>query len=104
MNILVVMIPLSIILLIGAGVAFFWAVEHDQFDDMDTPGLLPLLDAPPQKHEDAGTITAEPVASATPAATAPTTPAQAPTVRASDDPPECRHPGASRDPLRHPPQ
>lgn len=47
MNILVVMIPLSILLLIGAGVAFFWAVEHDQFDDMDTPGLLPLLDTPP---------------------------------------------------------
>lgn len=46
MNILVVMIPLSILLLIGAGVAFFWAVDHDQFDDMDTPSLLPLLDEP----------------------------------------------------------
>lgn len=47
MNILVVMIPLSIVLLVGAGIAFFWAVEHDQFDDLDTPGILPLLDAPP---------------------------------------------------------
>ncbi len=47
MNILIVLIPLSILLLIGAGVAFFWAVENDQFDDMDTPGLLPLLDDPP---------------------------------------------------------
>lgn len=46
MNILVVMIPLSILLLIGAGIAFFWAVDHDQFDDMDTPALLPLLDDP----------------------------------------------------------
>ncbi len=46
MNILVVMIPLSILLLIGAGIAFFWAVDHDQFDDMDTPALLPLLDRP----------------------------------------------------------
>lgn len=45
MSILVVMIPLSILLLIGAGVAFFWAVDHDQFDDMDTPRLLPLEDA-----------------------------------------------------------
>ena len=44
MNILIVMIPLSILLLIAAGVAFFWAVDHDQFDDMDTPSLLPLLD------------------------------------------------------------
>lgn len=46
MNILLVMVPLSIVLLIGAGIAFFWAVEHDQFDDMDTPALLPLLDVP----------------------------------------------------------
>ncbi len=44
MNILIVMIPLSIVLLIAAGVAFFWAVDHDQFDDMETPALLPLLD------------------------------------------------------------
>ena len=47
MNILVVMIPLSILLLIGAGIAFFWAVDHDQFDDMETPRLLPLADADP---------------------------------------------------------
>ena len=40
------MIPLSILLLVGAGIAFFWAVDHDQFDDMDTPALLPLLDSP----------------------------------------------------------
>ncbi|HEY0232941.1 MAG TPA: cbb3-type cytochrome oxidase assembly protein CcoS [Dokdonella sp.] len=46
MNILVVMIPLSILLLVGAGIAFFWAVDHDQFDDMETPALLPLLDDP----------------------------------------------------------
>lgn len=46
MNILLVMIPLSILLLIGAGIAFFWAVDHDQFDDLDTPRLLPLMDDP----------------------------------------------------------
>ncbi len=46
MNILLIMIPLSILLLIGAGIAFFWAVDHDQFDDLDTPSLLPLLDEP----------------------------------------------------------
>lgn len=56
MTILIVMIPLSILLLIGAGIAFFWAVDHDQFDDMKTPALLPLLDPPqtPQpEHDDA---------------------------------------------------
>ena len=46
MTILIVMIPLSILLLVGAGIAFFWAVEHDQFDDLETPKLLPLLDDP----------------------------------------------------------
>ena len=51
MNILVVLIPLSIVLLIGAGIAFFWAVENDQFEDMDTPRLLPLLDDPPPSEE-----------------------------------------------------
>lgn len=45
MNALVILIPLSIVLLIGAGIAFFWAVDAGQFDDMDTPGLVPLLDA-----------------------------------------------------------
>jgi cbb3-type cytochrome oxidase maturation protein len=46
MNALVFMIPLSILFLVGAAVAFFWAVDHEQFEDMETPGLLPLDDAP----------------------------------------------------------
>ncbi len=46
MNILLALIPVSILLVVLGGVAFFWAVDHDQFDDMDTPGLLPLLDDP----------------------------------------------------------
>lgn len=44
MNVLLVMIPLSLLLLIGAVVAFFWAVDHDQFADMEAPSLLPLED------------------------------------------------------------
>jgi cbb3-type cytochrome oxidase maturation protein len=54
-NILIVMIPLSLLLLLGALGAFFWAVNHGQFDDFDTPPLLPLLDAerpqPPGEEE-----------------------------------------------------
>jgi len=46
MNILLVMIPLSLLLLVGAVVAFFWAIDHDQFSDLDTPGHLPLDDRP----------------------------------------------------------
>ena len=46
MSALVFLIPLSILLAIGAVIAFFWAVDHGQFDDLDTPALLPLADAP----------------------------------------------------------
>lgn len=69
MNILLVMIPLSILLLIGAGIAFFWAVDHDQFDDLDTPRLLPLLDDPDAPA--AGTDSANSAAGAPGAAVAP---------------------------------
>jgi cbb3-type cytochrome oxidase maturation protein len=48
MNIVLVMLGLSVILLVVAAAFFFWAVDHDQFDDMDTPGLLPLADDPRQ--------------------------------------------------------
>ena len=47
MSILALLIPLSLLFLVGAGIAFFWAVDHEQFDDMETPRLLPLADADP---------------------------------------------------------
>lgn len=44
MNIILALIPLSLVLL-GLGIwAFFWAVNHAQFDDLDTPGLAPLVE------------------------------------------------------------
>jgi cbb3-type cytochrome oxidase maturation protein len=42
MNAILVTIPLALLLLLLAVGAFFWAVDHGQFDDMETPGLLPL--------------------------------------------------------------
>ena len=53
MNVLLVMIPLSVIVLIGAALAFFWAVDHDQFDDLETPALLPLDDRPASDEDSA---------------------------------------------------
>ncbi|MEO7068210.1 MAG: cbb3-type cytochrome oxidase assembly protein CcoS [Rhodanobacter sp.] len=45
MNILLVLIPVTL-LVIGVAVGlFFWAVNHQQFDDLDSPGVLPLLDS-----------------------------------------------------------
>jgi cbb3-type cytochrome oxidase maturation protein len=54
MNSLVFLIPLSILLLVGAGVALFWAVDHGQFDDMETGSLLPVVDADRTPTEAAG--------------------------------------------------
>ena len=46
MNILLVLIPVTS-LIVGVGVwLFFWAVNHQQFDDLDSPATLPLLDEP----------------------------------------------------------
>jgi cbb3-type cytochrome oxidase maturation protein len=55
MNALLILIPITLVL---AGVAvgvFFWAVNHAQFEDLDTPGILPLLDdvSPLQESGDA---------------------------------------------------
>jgi|JI10StandDraft_1071094.scaffolds.fasta_scaffold54509_3 cbb3-type cytochrome oxidase maturation protein len=44
MNILLVLIPLSLILVLAAVYAFFWAVDNDQFEDMETPALDILAD------------------------------------------------------------
>lgn len=47
MNILLVLIPVTLVV-VGIAVAlFFWAVNHQQFDDLDSPGALPLMDDPP---------------------------------------------------------
>ena len=39
MNILLMLIPLSLVLLVAAVAAFVWAVKRGQFDDLDTPAL-----------------------------------------------------------------
>ena len=45
MSILLVLIPVTLLFVVVGGIAFFWAVNHDQFDDMDTPALQPLADS-----------------------------------------------------------
>lgn len=46
MNILLVLIPVTLVIVIIAVGLFFWAVNHQQFDDLDSPEVLPLLDDP----------------------------------------------------------
>ena len=47
MNILLVLIPVTVLVLLVAVALFFWAVNHQQFDDLDSPAVLPLMDDPP---------------------------------------------------------
>ena len=44
MNILLLLIPISLVLLGVAVAAFVWAVKRGQFDDLDTPALDILED------------------------------------------------------------
>lgn len=46
MNILLVLIPVTALVVIVGVALFFWAVNHQQFDDLDTTRILPLLDDP----------------------------------------------------------
>ncbi|WEN13928.1 cbb3-type cytochrome oxidase assembly protein CcoS [Rhodanobacter sp. AS-Z3] len=61
MNILLVLIPVTLVIVVIAVGLFFWAVNHQQFDDLDSPEVLPLLDDP--------TTDSAPVAATPPAAT-----------------------------------
>ncbi len=47
MNALLILIPITLVLAGVAVAVFFWAVGHQQFEDLDTPKILPLLDEPP---------------------------------------------------------
>jgi len=47
MNILLVLIPVTLLVIVVAVALFFWAVNHQQFDDLDSPAVLPLMDDAP---------------------------------------------------------
>lgn len=57
MNVLLLLIPLSLMLLVVMIVAFVWAVRSGQFDDLDTPPLDILADK--QKEDSPGEDTDE---------------------------------------------
>ena len=44
MQILYLLIPISVVLIDAAVYAFHWAVRTRQFDDLESPGMIPLLD------------------------------------------------------------
>lgn len=55
MSILYLLIPMGVLIVVGALWAFFWAVNSGQFDDLDSPGWRILLDddsRPPEAGRD----------------------------------------------------
>lgn len=44
MEILFLLIPISLVLVVAAVFAFRWALKSRQFEDLDTPSMIPLLD------------------------------------------------------------
>ncbi|WP_424683280.1 cbb3-type cytochrome oxidase assembly protein CcoS [Frateuria sp. YIM B11624] len=44
MNILLVLIPVTGLIVVVAVALFFWAANHQQFDDLDSPAVLPLME------------------------------------------------------------
>lgn len=60
MNILLVLIPVTGLVVLIAVALFFWAANHQQFDDLDSPAVLPLLE------DDPAPAPAEPMHSADP--------------------------------------
>jgi cbb3-type cytochrome oxidase maturation protein len=44
MSIFPLMVLLALLVAAGAVLAFFWAVDHDQFEDLEYPAYLPMLD------------------------------------------------------------
>ena len=44
MEILILLIPLSVLLALGIGVVFWWSAENGQFDDLEGPGHRILMD------------------------------------------------------------
>lgn len=51
MNILLLMIPLSLLLLAAAVWAFVWAVRRGQFEDLDTPAIDILREDPHERAQ-----------------------------------------------------
>jgi cbb3-type cytochrome oxidase maturation protein len=44
MDILYLLIPLSLVLVFLIGWVFWWSLQHDQFEDLDTPAHAILMD------------------------------------------------------------
>ena len=51
MEILILLIPLSVLLALGIGVLFWWSAQSGQFDDLEGPGHRILMDDDQPKRD-----------------------------------------------------
>jgi len=51
MSVLFLVLPLALLVVAGAILAFVWSARSGQFDDLDTPAMRVLGDDPPTKRE-----------------------------------------------------
>lgn len=51
MTILYFLIPISFLMITTAIFAFRWAIKNRQYDDLQTPSMIPLLDDEPNSKE-----------------------------------------------------
>ena len=51
MEILILLIPLSVLLALGIGVLFWWSAQSGQFDDLEGPGHRILMDNDQPKQD-----------------------------------------------------
>lgn len=51
MESLYLLIPVSVLLVFGIAVVFWWSVKSGQFDDLEGPGFRVLMDDPPNDTE-----------------------------------------------------
>ncbi len=53
MSVLYIAIPVVLFLAVIGIIGFIWSVRSGQMDDLETPGIRPLLeDDPVEKHDD----------------------------------------------------
>jgi len=54
MNVLYVVVPLALLVVLAAVIAYLWAVRHGQFDDLATPAVRVLHDDASEAPDRAG--------------------------------------------------
>jgi cbb3-type cytochrome oxidase maturation protein len=52
MTIIYILVPVALVIVTGALVAFVWAARRGQFDDLTTPALRMLRDDPTGRDQD----------------------------------------------------